>query len=273
MYDKMIEAMRIRPTAYMPNAYAFWEDAYISKQMLASHLNQEVDGATRKYSYVKASAKWIEALRRGGDLLDLGCGPGIYAELFDEAGFRVTGMDYSKRSIEYARASAEKKNRKINYVHQNYLSMSYEQEFDIITLIYCDFGVLAPDIRRRFLRKIYQALRPGGIFVLDAFTHKAFKDFNEQRTVSYENGGFWSPEEYVCVKCDCRYGTSVVLEQYNVITAETLRTYNLWNEMFDEDQLAHMLHASGFTDVSFYADVCGGPRTPDDKTICAIGRK
>ncbi len=273
MYDKMIDAMKMRPTAYTPNAHAFWEDAHISKQMLAAHLDPKVEAATRKHSFVRASAKWIASLGKGGALLDLGCGPGIYAELFDDAGFRVTGMDYSKRSIEYAKASAEKREKRITYVQQNYLSLTYEEEFDVVTLIYCDFGVLAPDIRRRFLSKIFRALKPGGLFVMDAFTQGTLREFNEQRTISYENGGFWSPEEYVCVKCDCLYGTSVVLEQYNVITAEALRTYNIWNEIFDEERLTHMLHAAGFSGVSFYADVCGHTRAQEDKTICAVAQK
>lgn len=269
----MIEAIKARPTAYMPNDQAFWEDAYISKQMLAAHLDPEMEAATRKHAFVRASAAWIATLKQGGDLLDLGCGPGIYAELLDEAGFRVTGIDLSPRSIEYARTSAEGKNRRIRYLQKNYLTLSDEDAYDVIVLIYCDFGVLAPDIRVRFLKKVYRALRPGGIFLVDAWTDRAYEDFDEGRSISVENGGFWSPDEYVCVKCDRVYGSSVVLEQYNVITAEAMRTYNIWNQMFDEESLARMMRVAGFSASGFYGDVCGSPRAERDKTICVVATK
>ena len=73
---------------------------------------------------------------QGKQLLDLGCGPGIYSELLYDKGFSVTGIDFSKRSIEYAQNHARETNRKIRYSYQNYLEMNYENEFDVIILIY-----------------------------------------------------------------------------------------------------------------------------------------
>ncbi|MCL1795896.1 MAG: class I SAM-dependent methyltransferase [Clostridia bacterium] len=273
MYSNVIDKLKTRPTAYTPNAQPFWEDAHISKHMLKAHLNPELDAASRNPRFMRESVRFIATLQPGGDLLDLGCGPGLYAELFSDAGFTVTGMDLSDRSIEYARTSARDKGKAITYVKQNYLSLAIEDAFDVITLIYCDFGVLAPDIRLRFLRKILRALRPGGRFIVDVFTQNAYKEFSEQRTITYEKSGFWSPEEYLCVKRGCLYGESVILEQYNVITAEAVQTYNIWNEMFTEETLSRVLGVAGFSDVSFYADVCGGQRSPMDKTLCAVATK
>ena len=47
--------------------------------------------------------------------------------------------------------------------------MEYSEEFDIITLIYCDFGVLNPEEREILLKKIYKALKPISIGVLNTF--------------------------------------------------------------------------------------------------------
>jgi len=273
MYDKMIEALKLRPTPYMPGMRDLWDDAHISSHMLRSHIDPTADGATRNHDFVKKSAAWVASLREGGDLLDLGCGPGIYAELFDAHGFTVTGIDYSERSIAYARDSALQNGKKIKYVGQNYLRIAYESAFDIVTLIYCDFGVLAPDNRRRLLFKIHRALRPGGLFIMDAWTAAYYQGFEENLSVSYENGGFWSPEAYICVKSDRRYGDLVVLSQYNVMTADGVSTYNIWNEAFDQERLSRMLHAAGFLDVSFYGDVCGRAVSAEDTTICAVARK
>lgn len=103
-------------------------------------------------------------------LRDLGCGPGICAELFDDAGYQVTGIDLSNRSIDYANRSAEAKRKAITYSVCNYLSMDYREQFDVATLIYCDFGVLSTADRAALLKKIYTALRPNGRLIFDVFT-------------------------------------------------------------------------------------------------------
>ena len=257
----------------MPGAGELWDDTHISSHMLRSHMDPADDSATRNHAFVRKSAEWIASLMDGGDLLDLGCGPGIYAELFDSCGFRVTGIDYSKRSIAFARESAIQKGKKIDYIERNYRTIAYENAFDIVTLIYCDFGVLAPDNRIRLLKKICKALRPGGLFIMDAWTVNQYKDFEERLSISYENGGFWSPDAYICVKCDRRYGERVILEQYNVMTSDAVSTYNIWNEAFDQERLSRMLHAAGFGHVSFYGDVCGRAVSAEDATICAVAKK
>ena len=35
-------------------------------------------------------------------ILDLGCGPGLYAELLAKKGHSITGVDFSENSIQYA---------------------------------------------------------------------------------------------------------------------------------------------------------------------------
>jgi len=44
--------------------------------------------------------------------------------------------------------------------------MTNENEFDMIMMIYCDFGVLSSDERNQLIEIIYKALRPGGVFIL-----------------------------------------------------------------------------------------------------------
>lgn len=147
------------------------------------------DGASRKLSTIEKSAAWICGRCSGAKdkkLLDLGCGPGIYAELLYDQGFAVTGIDFSKRSIAYH--------------YQNYLDMDYENAFDIAILIYCDFGVLSPQKRRTLLTKVHRALKKDGILILDVL-HTPYRDsFREMQSVQYEEGGFWSPEPYAVIQ-------------------------------------------------------------------------
>lgn len=64
---------------------AFWDGPHISKQMLKAHLALDYEGASRKQSFIDRSAAWISALVPSMNyplLLDIGCGPGLYAERF-----------------------------------------------------------------------------------------------------------------------------------------------------------------------------------------------
>ena len=130
MYSKFINYLKEKPSLYAPSSAPFWDDEHISEYMLKAHLDPEIDAASRRHDFIEQSAKWIAQYckaRPGMKLLDLGCGPGLYAERFCKEGFRVTGLDYSRRSIEYAREHAEAETLPIGYHYKNYLEMDYRE--------------------------------------------------------------------------------------------------------------------------------------------------
>lgn len=148
-----------RPKPYTASTAPFWEDVHISKGMLEAHLNPTTSAATRLLPFVDQSISWIHSLfpsKLYPELLDLGCGPGLYAERFNNVGFKVTGVDISQRSIEYATTQAKVKNLPILYINANYVDMTFNRKFDIITLIYCDYSALNKQNRINLLKKIRQ---------------------------------------------------------------------------------------------------------------------
>ena len=131
-----------KPDPFAPGEPLFWDDLHISSQMLAVHLNPEIDTASRKAETIERSVNWLIktlGLKTGASLLDLGCGPGLYASRFARAGYRVTGVDYSHRSIEYASNTAKENNLEIIYRYENYLELKDENQYDAAFLIYGDF--------------------------------------------------------------------------------------------------------------------------------------
>ncbi len=276
MYEKIMNFVRQKPEAYAPCTSKFWDDPHISKQMLKAHLEPEIDSASRKHSFIKKSAEWIAELKEPGEskLLDLGCGPGLYTDLFDASGFTVTGIDISQRSIEYAKSQAALKKKRIEYRCQNYLEIDYLEAFDVVTLIYCDYGVLCPADRERLLKKIMRALKPGGLFILDGFTEKFWQDVPVKQEISYHESGFWSPDAYVCLSRNAHYSeTKNTLEQSIIITADECRCFNIWNQIFTKTSMKQELSGAGFDTITFFDDVCGKPLSEDSKTICAVAGK
>jgi len=98
-----------RPIPFTPGEPLFWNDPHISAQMLKAHLDPKIEAASRTPETIDRSVQWILdtiALKADDKVLDLGCGPGLYASRFAHAGLQVTGVDYSHNSIEYARRYA-----------------------------------------------------------------------------------------------------------------------------------------------------------------------
>ena len=106
-----------RPELYKQSEINFWDDEYISKQLLKAHLDTNFEGASRNFNFIEDSVNWIVTVANPANypkLLDLGCGPGLYAEKFAQKGYKVTGIDFSKRSINYAQNRNKETNLNIN---------------------------------------------------------------------------------------------------------------------------------------------------------------
>ena len=277
MVNKLMQYLMKRPEAYEPGAPEFWDDAHISKGMLEAHLDPEMEAATRKLDFVRRSADWIAKIadpEKRQRLLDLGCGPGIYAEHFHRAGFDVTGVDLSRRSIAYAREHAAAERMDIHYRCQNYLDLDEDSAFDVITLIYCDFGVLSGENRKRLLQRIHKALKPDGLFIVDVCTLKQYEGWEEKNTWSGSNGGFWSEQPYVCLYSFYRYDDCrTFLEQFVIVEADDVRCFNIWNHGFTVEELEADLKAAGFNSVRFSGSAAGDVLTEESKAICAAARK
>jgi len=261
-----------RPTLYERTNTQFWTDSHISSRMLEAHLNPDTDAASRKPEFVHNAVEWIAslALPERARLLDIGCGPGLYTKRLAEHGLEVTGIDFSERSIAYAKEHDQKS----EYDVQDYLAMKYESAFDIVTLIYCDYGALIPGEREELLHRIHKALKPDGLFLFDVFTplylaeHKEYKSCN----VNFK-AGFWSSKPHICMKATYIFSGKIDVDCYIVIDKRGTKRYNIWNTCFTKQSLSDEIVPAGFIEEGFFSDVTGKPYTDDSQTICAIYKK
>ncbi|MEA4863575.1 MAG: class I SAM-dependent methyltransferase [Victivallaceae bacterium] len=263
-----------RPVLYEPSPFPFWDDEYISGQMLKAHLDPEFEGASRNHAFLDRSAEWIASLAapsEGRRLLDLGCGPGLYTGRFRAKGFTVFGIDISRRSIEFAKSRS---GTQISYRCGSYLDEELPGNIDLAIMIYCDFGVLSAAHRAALLRKVSACLKPGGLFVFDVFTPRQYAGSRESASFSRESGGFWSPEEYLCFEARRHYPEDrTYLHQVAVLTAAELKYYNIWEHVFTRRELRKLPAEAGFAEVELYGDAAGAAAYPHGRTLCAVARK
>lgn len=255
---KLIQTTK-KPDIYSPGTAEMWTDKHISQQLLAIHLNQDIELASRKKSTISSTIEWIsnKVPDERLNILDLGCGPGLYCEKLAEKGHQVTGMDFSANSIFYARDSAARKNMDITYLQQNYLEMKEEKRFDLILMIFTDFGVLLPDQRDVLLANIYRALKPGGKFFFDVLNKKY--PVRQAGTKEWEvsEKGFWRENPYLALTESFYYENQQVLLSQHTVIEETGETdiYRFWIHTFSDADLKEILQSQGFSSIECYDHV------------------
>jgi SAM-dependent methyltransferase len=274
MMSQLIELQQ-KPAPFTPGEALFWDDPHISSQMLAAHLNPEIDAASRRPETIDRSVQWLIetlGLKTGDSVLDLGCGPGLYASRFARAGLQVTGLDTSRRSIEYAINDANQNKLNIRYRYENYLELDDEDQYQAALLIYGDFCPLDPDQRSRLLKNIHRALKPDGNFVLDVSTREHRKRHGNKNGWYALESGFWKPGPHLVLEEGFDYPEqSIWLDQYTVIEADgNVSVYRNWFQDYTPESITAELSQAGFSVESLWGDLTGTPYTPESEWIGLI---
>ncbi len=258
-----LERINERPKPFeIYTARDLWTDEHTSEQMLAFHLNGDIDVASRKTSFIDKSVEWLVSrfgLGDGGQVIDFGCGPGLYTSPMARLGASVTGIDFSARSINYARAYASRNDLHVNYVRTNYLEFNTTGRFDIILMIMCDFCALSPAQRATMLQKFTSLMSAQGRIVLDVYSHNAFRQRSESS--SYERNllhGFWSQNPYFGFLNVVKYESEkVVLDKYTIVEPQRTREVYNWLQYFSVETLAHELNSAGLEIEEVFSNVAG----------------
>ena len=106
MYNDL-KTINSRPEPFeFYTADQLWADSHTSKHMLEFHLNESIDVSSRNKEFIGRSVDWVVSHFNVGSnsrIADFGCGPGLYTTPLAEKGADVTGIDFSERSIRYAK--------------------------------------------------------------------------------------------------------------------------------------------------------------------------
>ncbi len=246
--------------------------------MLEYHLNEDIDLSSRNREFIERSVGWIVlhfGVKEGTKIADFGCGPGLYTIRFAEKGANVTGIDFSQNSIEYAKNAAAQKGLNIKYTVQNYLEFESESQFDLITMIMCDFCALSPVQRKNMLSKFYKNLNPGGAVLLDVHSLNMFNEGKEVATYekNYLNS-FWSKDDYYCFLNTFKYeDEKVILDKYTIVEGSRIRTVYNWLQNFSCESLGQEFENCGFEIEKYYSDIAGTPYDTESMEIAVIAKK
>ena len=98
-----ILSRRLPPEPWSEGDNIPWSEPGFSRRMLREHLTQSHDLASRRREKIDAHVEWIHREVLAGSparILDLACGPGLYASRLARLGHRCVGIDFSPASID-----------------------------------------------------------------------------------------------------------------------------------------------------------------------------
>lgn len=121
--------------------------------------------------------KLIEFIDMGiikpGKALDSACGEGTAAVYLAQKEFDVTGIDFSEKAIEYAKARANKEGVNPNFLQMNALEIEkLAESFDFIF----EWGLLHhlnPNNLQSYFEKINTVLAPNGLYMTNSFNDQS----------------------------------------------------------------------------------------------------
>ena len=256
-----------------------WNDAEFSERMLEHHLTQEHDLASRRFDIIERHVDWIHNKLGGkpSKILDIACGPGFYSNRLTKLGHSCRGVDFSPASIKYAREEAIKGEVEIDYVLEDIRTADYGDDNDLALFIYGEFNVFKPVDIKRILKKAYDSLKKGGLFIAEPNRYETVKQVGTSPASWYSSmEGLFSPKPHLCLMENFwDQEKNIATTRYFIIDAETNNVTLHASSMvaYTREKLRQIIREVGFKDIGFHESLSGGKQDFDKNLEVIEARK
>ena len=235
-----------------------WDDPAFSERMLREHLNQAHDRASRRETVVDVHVDWIFDDLLGGqpaDVLDLGCGPGLYTERLAERGCVCLGVDISPASISHAeRIAAERALVGCSYRLGDVRTVDLGFDHDLAMMVFGELNTFSRSDATDLLRRVGRSLRPGGVLVLEVHTYDFVAAEGASPAGWYTSRrGVYSDRPHLVVHEQAWDATSEVAWMRSVVLDDTGRIDEYAEALtaYTEQQYRQLLVDAGYADIEF----------------------
>lgn len=230
-----------------------WDDPDFSARMLAEHLSQAHDLASRRTEWIERQVAWLHETVLAGRpsrVLDLGCGPGLYAHRLAALGHRVHGIDFGPASIAYARAHDD--TGRCDFSLADLRTADFGGPYEAVLFLYGQLNVFPPADALAILRRAATSLVPGGRLAAEPQTFAGVQALGEAPPVreQLESGLFSArPHEF---RAENRW----LADEQVAVTTFTItegaggpaRTHRSTTRAWTDDQLRALLVEAGLSD-------------------------
>jgi SAM-dependent methyltransferase len=243
-----------------------WNDPDFSQRMLREHLSQDHDAASRRYETIDHHVRFIHERVLGGRVgrvLDLGCGPGLYAVRLALLNHHVRGIDFSPASIEYARELARGLPCRFELadVRQANFKDPDGIGYDLVMFLFGEFNIFRPSDARSILQRARAALKPGGVLLLEPSSDEHVRRLGaEPPEWSVQPSGLFSDRPHMLL-CESFWdgAARAATARYYVVDLETSQVQRsaTSNQAYAEEDFRHLLAETGFSSPRFYPSLLG----------------
>jgi len=267
-----------RPEPWAEGEKIPWNEPGFSARMLAEHLSQQHDAASRRAETIVRQVAWIhERVLEGrrGRVLDLGCGPGLYALRLAALGHACVGIDFGPASIAYARQQAAASGADCLFIEGDIRSTAFspDSSYDLVMLIYGELNAFRRAEAIAILAKAHRALAPGGRLVLEPHTFEAVRAIGAGPATWHTClTGLFSARPYLLLYEPLWHAEqAIAIERYYVVNAETGEVTRYASSMhaYSETDYRRLLGEAGFDEATFYPSLTG-QHDPSQEALLAI---
>lgn len=245
-----------KPNLYEPGTHMMWTEPYIQPFLLEAHLSNHTDAASRKQPKIEKIVEFILVNQKNkSKILDLGCGPGLYLKEMAKYGHETYGIDFSQYSLDYAEKINQELKLNMKLIHGDYILTPFPKDLDIISLIYCDFGVLSDQNQKILLSKVHQSLNKEGFLVLDFYNENKRIMIKESNDFEIEEKGFWRPHPHIVLNQTFHYEDQMAFLDQHIVMDENLSVYRFYNHYYTDQKIIEMMKNIGFSSVEIYHDI------------------
>lgn len=205
-----------------------------------------------KYLYPMLKDEILIFLSKDDKILDLCCGTGQLVNCLTQDGFKVIGLDGSKKMLEFARAN---NNKDVEFIHADIRDFTLKDQFMLVTCIYDSLNHLMclQDLEKT-LANVFDSLKSGGIFVFDMNMEETF--------VNYWNRCFSIEDEDYYMDVESKYSTvnKVGEMRFTIFTKDKSNIIDqkvIKEKCYKRDEIIGVLSKVGFVDYSERVDGTG----------------
>jgi SAM-dependent methyltransferase len=236
------------PQAKRRQKRPWWEDVFGEDFVRASYRLSEPQ-VRKEVDFIEESL----GVAGGGVVLDLGCGSGHHAVELASRGYGVVGYDLSLYQLALAAEVAQERSQKLNFLQGDMREMAFEEMFDGIFCWNTSFGYFEEDKNLMVAERVFRALRPGGMFLIDVVN----RDF----VAAQSPGQLWyEGDSCVCMDdMSLDFITSRMRVKRSVILDDGRTRECVYSvRVYSMHELGKLLHDVGFR----VTEASGHPSTP-----------
>lgn len=229
-----------------------WDDPDFSRRMLAEHLSQEHDMASRRSVWIDKQVAWIHnTLLKGqpSNILDLGCGPGFYSHRLATLGHQCYGIDFGPASIKYAQQHNPNESQ-CGFVLGDIRHVAFGGPYDLAMILFGELNVFSPTEASKILGKVQASLRPQGCLIVEIQTPEAVvRAGHSEPSEQQSESGLFSDHPYHCrIESQWLPEQMVAIQTFSITEVANGKTqfYRNTTQAWPEHALIDLLANAGF---------------------------